>query len=65
MEEVQKAISNFIEIKNPNKVIIKQLEDILLDLKDARMCIFEDDCARTGINRAVAKVEFIKSLLEG
>lgn len=52
-----------LQINNPNKVIVKQLESIINNLEDAKRCIWDDTDARTGINKAQAIAESLKCLL--
>ena len=52
-----------LQLNNPNKAIVKQLENIIKNLEDAKHCIWDDTDARTGINKAQAIAESLKIFL--
>lgn len=53
-----------VKINNPNSIIIKELEKVLKDLNSAKACLFDDYDAGIVIERAKARIEVIKGLLE-
>lgn len=52
-----------VQINNSNEIVIKQLDKIIENLKEAKCCIYDDTCAYGGINRASTIAETLKDLL--